>query len=56
MSPKLGHILLVAINRQPPPSIGIIDNLHMDALDDEVGSVARQVEILRITPKDDWGI
>ena len=53
VTPKLGHILFVAINGNKPVAISVVDNLYVDALDDNVSSVAREIEILRITAEDD---
>lgn len=53
VTPKLGHILFVTIDGNKPVSVCIIDDLHVDALDDDVSSIARKRQILSVSAEHD---
>lgn len=56
MTPKLGHILFVPVNGDKPVSVRIIDDFHMDALDDNVSGVTRKRQILSVASEDDRSV
>ena len=51
MASELGHILFVAIKRDPPPAVCIRKDFHVKTINSKVSGVARHVEELGVTPE-----